>query len=115
MQIETRAEKPFGHYITLSIIMKQDSDNSRRDFIKTGLLAAGSFLIVPRHVLGRGYTAPSDKLNLAAIGAGGKGSSDIFNAYNNGAHNVVALCDVDFGQAAKTVTSVKCLKKWGRR
>ncbi len=83
--------------------MEQNSDNSRRQFIKTGLLAAGSFLIVPRHVLGKGYTAPSDKLNLASIGAGGKGTSDIFNAYNNGAHNVVALCDVDFGQATKSV------------
>lgn len=84
--------------------MEEKLKNSRRDFIKTGLAAAaGSFLIVPRHVLGKGYVAPSDKLNLAVIGAGGKGSSDIWNAYNNGANNVVALCDVDFGQAKNTV------------
>lgn len=92
--------------------MEQNSDNSRRHFIKTGLLAAGSFFIVPRHVLGKGYTPPSDKLNLAAIGAGGKGSSDIFNAYNNGAHNVVALCDVDFGQAAKSVERFPNAKRY---
>jgi len=69
---------------------------SRRDFVQKSALAVGSFFIVPRHVIGKGYTAPSDKLNLAAIGAGGKGTSDIFNASNNGANNVVALCDVDY-------------------
>lgn len=75
--------------------MATNLNKSRRSFIKAGALAAGSFLIVPRHVLGRGFIAPSDKLNLAAIGAGGKGASDIRNAYNNGADNVVALCDID--------------------
>ncbi len=87
-------------------------DNSRRSFIKSSALAAGAFFIVPRHVLGKGYTAPSDKLNLAAIGAGGKGTSDIFNAYNNGANNVVALCDVDFGQAAKSVERFPNAKRY---
>ena len=38
-------------------------------------------MIVPRHVLGGpGYISPSDQLNLAAIGSGGKGASDISNA-----------------------------------
>ncbi len=77
--------------------------NSRRDFIKTGALAAGSFMIVPRHVLGKGFKAPSDKLNLAAIGAGGKGRSDIMNAWNKGSENVVALCDVDLNQAEDAI------------
>ncbi len=52
-------------------------------------------MIVPRHVLGRGYIPPSDKINLAAIGAGGKGTSDIRHAWNEGSENVVALCDID--------------------
>ncbi len=91
---------------------KKISTTKRRDFVKTGLLAAGSFFIVPRHVLGRGFTAPSDKLNIAAIGAGGKGSSDISLAYNNGAHNVVALCDVDFSQAQKSVEKWPNAKKY---
>ncbi len=77
--------------------------SNRRDFIKTGALAAGSFMIVPRHVLGKGYKAPSDKLNLASIGAGGKGHSDIVNAWNKGAENVVALCDVDLNQAKGSI------------
>ena len=57
---------------------------------------------MPRHVLGGpGYTAPSDQLNLAAIGAGGKGRSDISNASVGGRERVVALCDVDFSGSAK--------------
>ena len=77
------------------------SDNSRRSFIKKGAIASSVF-IVPRHVLGGvGFTAPSDKLNIAAIGAGGKGASDIRNASVNGRENIVALCDVDFAGSAK--------------
>ncbi len=70
-----------------------------------GALAAASFYIVPRNVLGGpGFIAPSDQLLLAAIGAGGKGRSDIKNASVNGRERVVALCDVDFsGSAAATV------------
>jgi predicted dehydrogenase len=71
----------------------------RREFLKTSAAGAAGFIIVPRHVLGRGYTPPSDKLNLAAIGAGGKGFSDLNNAFNNGAENVAALCDVDMARA----------------
>jgi len=67
----------------------------RRDFVKNSL-AASSIFIVPRHVLGGvGYTSPSDQLALAAIGSGGKGSSDIRNASVNGRERVIALCDVD--------------------
>lgn len=40
---------------------------TRRDFVKNASLAVGGFMIVPRHVLGRGFIAPSDKLNIAGI------------------------------------------------
>ena len=59
--------------------MKKHKSNktSRREFIKYGSLAASSFFIVPRHVLGgEGYLSPSDKINIAGIGVGGKGTSD---------------------------------------
>lgn len=84
---------------------KQRKDQSpmtnRRSFIRTGVLASSIF-IVPRHVLGGvGYTPPSDQLNLAAIGAGGKGTSDILHASVKGRERVVALCDVDFSGSAK--------------
>ncbi|GAB4056408.1 Gfo/Idh/MocA family protein [Spirosoma litoris] len=74
------------------------STTSRRQFIQASALAATSFFIVPRHVLGgKGFIAPSDKLNIAGVGFGGKGFSDTNNSYNNGANNIVALCDVDWG------------------
>jgi predicted dehydrogenase len=82
------------------------AEESRRSFLKKGVVAS-SFFIVPRYVLGgTGYTAPSDRLNIAAIGAGGKGSSDIFNASVKGRERIAALCDVDFsGSAKKSVTN----------
>ena len=77
--------------------------SNRRKFLQQSGLALAGLSIVPRHVLGRGYTAPSDQLNLAAIGAGGKGWSDILHAWNNGKENVVALCDVDRNQAGRAI------------
>ncbi|HYH55453.1 MAG TPA: gfo/Idh/MocA family oxidoreductase, partial [Anseongella sp.] len=80
---------------------KDASNRSRREFIKNAAIASSVF-IVPRHVLGgAGFTAPSDQLNLAAIGAGGKGASDILNASVKGRERVAALCDVDFQGSAK--------------
>ena len=78
---------------------EKPNNPSRRQFLQTGALAtAGSFFIVPRHVLGKGFIAPSDKLNIAGVGVAGKGFSDTNNAYNKGANNIVALCDVDWGR-----------------
>ena len=80
---------------------RTNKSTSRRSFIKKGVIASSIF-IVPRHVLGGpGYLAPSDRLRLAAIGAGGKGSSDILNASVDGREKVVSLCDVDFSGSAK--------------
>jgi len=50
---------------------------SRRDFMGAAA-AAAAFTFVPRHVLGgRRYISPSDKLNVACIGVGGMGGSDV--------------------------------------
>ncbi|HVS92891.1 MAG TPA: Gfo/Idh/MocA family oxidoreductase [Mucilaginibacter sp.] len=77
---------------------------SRRDFIKQSALAAAGFMIVPRFVLGgKGYRAPSDMLNVASVGAGGKGESDIFMFNKSGKANIAYLCDVDTRRCAKTV------------
>lgn len=99
---------------------KQDKKEtvSRRSFLQKGSAAAigasalGSFFIVPRHVLGKGYRAPSDKLNIAGIGIGGKGTSDIRNAYNKGAENIVALCDVDWNQGKASFEAHPKAKKY---
>lgn len=72
----------------------------RRKFLQQSALTAAGFFIVPRHVLGRGFVAPSDKLNIAAIGVGGKGESDIDSFAKSPFVNIVALCDVDDRQSA---------------
>ena len=69
--------------------------SSRRKFIKSAAAVGAAFHIVPRHVLGRGYTAPSDMVRYAAIGIGGKGDSDVQGIAKAGA-SVAALCDVDW-------------------
>jgi len=77
--------------------------NTRRSFIKNSIAIAAGFYIIPRHVLGgKGFIAPSDRLVVAAIGAGGKGASDIFEFYKSGKAEIAFLCDVDDTQAAKS-------------
>ena len=72
---------------------------SRRSFLTAGAAGLG-LMIVPRHVLGgAGFVAPSERVNLAGIGAGGMGGGDIGVHAGNGA-NIVALCDVDEVRAA---------------
>ena len=76
---------------------------SRRQFVATSAVAAAGLTILPSGVISaRGRTAPSDKLNIAGIGIGGMGHSNINNMNSQ---NIVALCDVDWaysGGALKT-------------
>jgi predicted dehydrogenase len=65
---------------------------SRRQFVTVAVGAAAGFMIVPRHVLGRGMQAPSDLVNVAVVGIGGMGGS---NAQAVMSQNIVAICDVD--------------------
>ncbi|PUZ26562.1 Tat (twin-arginine translocation) pathway signal sequence [Chitinophaga costaii] len=84
---------------------KQPGANSRRDFLKNSALAAAGFMIVPRHVLGgKGFIAPSDRLQIAGIGVGGKGQSDIAEFSNKGLApvDIAFLCDVDDRRSATT-------------
>jgi predicted dehydrogenase len=71
---------------------------TRREFAKNAAVAGAAFTIVPRHVLGKGMTAPSDLLNVAAVGVGGMGRANLINLSSQ---NIVALCDVDWGYAEK--------------
>jgi predicted dehydrogenase len=71
---------------------------ARRDLLKSAAIAAG-VTIVPRHVLGgTGFQAPSDTLNIAGVGVGGMGRSNLTNLASQ---NIVALCDVDWGYAGR--------------
>ena len=51
---------------------------------------------------GRGFIAPSDRLIVAGIGAGGKGESDLNEFFKSGKADIAFLCDVDDLQAAKS-------------
>jgi predicted dehydrogenase len=74
--------------------------HSRREILAAAGAAAWSVTVVPRHVLGGpGQTPPSERVNVAGIGAGGMGGGDIATHAKNGA-NIVALCDVDDARAA---------------
>jgi predicted dehydrogenase len=65
---------------------------TRRQFVTTGAAATAAWMIVPRYVLGRGQTPPSDLVNIAVVGIGGMGAS---NAQAVMSQNIVAICDVD--------------------
>src|SRR5690606_26341421 len=65
---------------------------SRRTFVRTAAATGAGLVIVPRHVLGRGFQAPSDLVNFATCGIGGMGR---VNTRNAASHNFVAACDVD--------------------
>ncbi|MFC1652668.1 Gfo/Idh/MocA family protein [Planctomycetota bacterium] len=83
----------------MSPLKPSDSSLTRRTFLAKSV-AVSAFTIVPRHVLGGpGQVAPSEKLNIAGVGVGGKGFSDLesVQAYAN----IVALCDVDSRKASK--------------
>ena len=72
---------------------------NRRGFLQSVAGTTFAFHVVPRHVLGMGFTPPSEKLNIAGIGVGGQGGGVIRDMANE---NIVALCDVDSNKAAGT-------------
>jgi predicted dehydrogenase len=75
-----------------------ESRLTRRAFLGTSS-ALATFIVVPRAVLGgAGVTSPNSKLNIAGIGIGGQGASDLDQVSSE---NIVALCDVDSDYAAK--------------
>jgi len=83
--------------------------SSRRRFMQEAA-AVAAFTIVPRHVLGgAGHTPPSEKLNIAGIGIGGRGEGDLDEV---GTENIVALCDVDEAYAGRVFKKYPNARKW---
>jgi len=69
-----------------------ENKTSRRNFLKTTLIGAAAFTIVPRHVLGgNGFLAPSDHLTKGIIGVGAMGRGH----FKYAGTKTVAICDVD--------------------
>jgi len=67
------------------------SANGRRKFLQQASILAAGISIIPRHVLGRGFLAPSDQLTKGIIGVGGMGR--VHMGYPD--TRLVAVCDID--------------------
>src|ERR1700756_5434065 len=80
--------------------MSKKKEISRRTFLTEVAAGGAACAIVPRHVLGRGFTPPSDTLNIAGVGVGGMGRANLINLASQ---NIVALCDVDWGYAGNAL------------
>jgi predicted dehydrogenase len=74
--------------------MSDQHSTSRRHFLATTASAAAAVTIVPRHVLGgQGFVAPSDKVNIAIIGAGGQGRTNARSLFQEEDCQIIALAD----------------------
>jgi predicted dehydrogenase len=73
---------------------------SRRKFVSNVGIAGAGFAVVPRNVLGKGFAAPSDTLNIAMVGVGGQGRSNMINLASQ---NIVAMADVDWDYAGQAL------------
>ncbi|MBU2650213.1 MAG: Gfo/Idh/MocA family oxidoreductase [Bacteroidetes bacterium] len=83
---------------------------SRRDFIRNTATAAAAFTILPSYVIsGLGHKVPSDRLNIAGVGVGGRGGSVVREASGE---NIVALCDVDWKYAGQLFSEFPDAKKY---
>lgn len=78
---------------------------SRRKFIgTTSATIVGATILPSKVIAGLGHKPPSDKLNIAGNGVGGKGYTNLRNMETE---NIVALCDVDWDYAEKN-----SFKRW---
>ena len=68
---------------------------NRRQFLHRAGVGVALFNILPGNALnGAEPLSPNAKLNIAGIGIGSQGGSDVGEVAGLG-HNIVALCDVD--------------------
>jgi hypothetical protein len=75
--------------------------DTRREFLKKSAAAAASFTILPPHLVTRtrapgGRLPPSERIHLAVVGVGGRGSRIVPRLCEGGRAEPVAFCDVDF-------------------
>jgi hypothetical protein len=80
------------------------NNKSRRSFLKNTVLLSASTAFPAIWSSSSAQTSPlgktiraGEKVNLACIGIGNQGGSDVMSLYNTGLANIVALCDVDMG------------------
>src|SRR6266478_515420 len=80
---------------------------TRRQFVKSSVIATAA-LAIP-FVARRNVLGANNRLNIAGIGVGGKGASDVANVDSE---NIVALCDVDENNAAATFRKYPRAKRY---
>jgi len=91
----------------------KNNNISRRDFVSKASLALGSFLIVPRHVLGgkkadgSRYLAPSDIISLGFIGTGKQGRGLTTSFLSTNEVRIAALSEVYQAKAQLTLDRIK--------
>ena len=89
---------------------KEKNTISRRRFIGNVAAATAGLTVLPNYVIsGLGHRVPGDKLNIAAVGIGGVGATNVRNCSGE---NIVALCDVDWDYAAGTFEKYPGAKKY---
>jgi len=80
---------------------RQSNGINRRQFLRRAGAGVALFNILPGNLLhGAQALSPNEKVNVAGIGIGSQGGSDVGEVAGLG-HNIVALCDVDENYAAK--------------
>jgi predicted dehydrogenase len=83
---------------------------SRRDFLRGAGAAAAGLALVPSGAEGRSRFSPNEKLNVAFIGVGGRGASNLGGL--SAGNNVVALCDVDDHRAGEAFNKFPNAKRF---
>src|SRR5262245_26796888 len=86
--------------------MKDQNKISRRIFISSAVGAAGAAMARKSWAKTK---SPNEKLNIAGVGIGGRGRSDIHECDDE---NIVALCDVDEKYAGRTFKEYPNAKKY---
>ncbi|GGD49883.1 oxidoreductase [Emticicia aquatilis] len=92
--------------------MSTENNNiSRRDFVTKASFALGSFMIVPRHVLGgingSQYLAPSDVISLGFIGTGKQGRGLTSSFLNTNEVRIAAISEVYQAKAQLALDRIK--------
>ena len=66
----------------------------RRKFLKNASMASAGFMFLPRQTIGgKGFVAPSDKVNIGIVGAGGRVMGIIQGLFNQDDVQITTIAD----------------------
>ncbi len=67
---------------------------TRRKFLAATTTTVAAFTLLPRHVLGGPkFVAPSEKVNVAIVGTGGQGKTNMRSLLGEAEAQIIAVCD----------------------